>query len=285
MKRVLITGKNSYIGTSVEKWLRKEPSKYDVDSVDMKDGLFREKDFSKYDVVFHVAGIAHIKETKANEHLYYEVNRDLAYETAKKAKEEGVRQFVFLSSMSVYGIEFGVIDNSTMPKPNSAYGKSKLLAEELIRQLEDESFFVATIRPPMVYGKGCKGNYTRLSGLAIKTPIFPNISNKRSMIFIDNLSQFVKQVIDNESSGLFFPQNAEYVVTSGMVQLIALAHGKKVIMTKLFNPFLRKLNISMVNKMFRDLVYEKSMSEYDFDYRVCNFKESILKTEVAKGSE
>ncbi|NLL06777.1 MAG: NAD-dependent epimerase/dehydratase family protein [Clostridiaceae bacterium] len=285
MKRVLITGKNSYIGTSVENWLKKEPSKYDVDSVDMKDGLFREKDFSKYDVVFHVAGIAHIKETKANKHLYYEVNRDLAYETAKKAKEEGVRQFVFLSSMSVYGIEFGVIDNSTLLKPNSSYGKSKLQAEELIRQLEDKSFSIATIRPPMVYGKGCKGNYTRLSGFAIKTPIFPNIRNKRSMIFIDNLSQFVKQVIDNESSGLFFPQNAEYVATSDMVQLIASAHGKKVIMTKLFNPFLRILNISMVNKMFRDLVYEKSMSEYDFDYRVCNFKESILKTETAKGSE
>jgi nucleoside-diphosphate-sugar epimerase len=285
MKRVLITGKNSYIGTSVENWLKKEPSKYYVDSVDMKDGLFREKDFSKYDVVFHVAGIAHIKETKVNEHLYYEVNRDLAYETAKKAKEEGVRQFVFLSSMSVYGIEFGIIDNSTLPKPNNAYGKSKLQAEELIKQLEDESFSIVTIRPPMVYGEGCKGNYTRLSGLAIKTPIFPNISNKRSMIFIDNLSQFVKQVIDNESSGLFFPQNAEYVATSDLVQLIASVHGKKVIMTKLFNPYLRILNISMVNKMFRDLVYEKSMSEYNFDYRVCNFKESILKTEVAKGSE
>ena len=279
MKRVLITGKNSYIGTSLENWLMREPDKYKVDTVDMKDGSWKEKDFSSYDVVFHVAGIAHIKETSDNQNLYYKVNRDLAYETAQKAKQDGVEQFIFLSSMSVYGIEQGVIDKNTPLTPNSAYGKSKIEAEKLINKLQDDSFTVATLRPPMVYGKGCRGNYPRLVGLALKTPIFPNVDNKRSMIYIDNLSEFVKRLIDNRSGGLFFPQNADYVNTSEMVRIIAEVHGKRVVMTKLFNPLLRLLNVSTVNKVFGDLVYDMSMSNYVSDYRVCGFRESVKKTE------
>lgn len=282
MKRVLITGKNSYIGTSLENWLMREPDKYKIDTVDMKDGTWKEKDFSQYDVVFHVAGIAHIKETSDNQDLYYKVNRDLAHEAAQKAKQDGVEQFIFLSSMSVYGIENGVIDKNTPLKPNSAYGKSKIEAENLINKIQDDSFIVATLRPPMVYGKDCRGNYPRLAGLALKTPIFPKVDNKRSMIYIDNLSEFVKQLIDNRSGGLFFPQNAEYVNTSEMVRLIAEAHGKKIVMTKLFNPFLRLLNVSTVNKVFGDLVYEMSMSEFESDYRVCGFRDSIIKTEGAR---
>ena len=279
MKRVLITGKNSYIGTSLENWLMREPDKYKVDTVDMKDRSWKEKDFSSYDVVFHVAGIAHIKETSDNQNLYYKVNRDLAYETAQKAKQDGVEQFIVLSSMSVYGIEQGVIDKNTPLTPNSAYGKSKIEAEKLINKLQDDSFTVATLRPPMVYGKGCRGNYPRLVGLALKTPIFPKVDNKRSMIYIDNLSEFVKRLIDNRSGGLFFPQNADYVNTSEMVRIIAEVHGKRVVMTKLFNPLLRLLNVSTVNKVFGDLVYDISMSDYVSEYRVCGFRESVNTTE------
>jgi UDP-glucose 4-epimerase len=279
MKNILITGKNSYIGTSLENWLMREPDKYKVETVDMKDGSWKERDFSQYDVVFHVAGIAHIKETSDNQDLYYKVNRDLAYVTAQKAKQDGVEQFIFLSSMSVYGIEQGVIDKNTPLKPSTAYGKSKIEAEELINKIQDDSFTVATLRPPMVYGKGCRGNYPKLAGLALKTPIFPKLHNERSMIYIDNLSEFMKQLVDNRSSGLFFPQNAEYVNTSEMVRLIAEAHGKKIAMTKLFNPLLRLLNISTVNKVFGDLVYDMSMSEYESNYRVCGFRETIKKTE------
>lgn len=276
MKKILITGINSYVGTSFKKWIENYSGKYFVDTISLKNDLWKEKDFSLYDVVFHVAGIAHIKEKSENQDLYYKVNRDLAYETAKKAKAEAVKQFIFLSSMSVYGIEDGVIDKNTLLKPNSAYGKSKIEAEELINQLAEDSFVVATIRPPMVYGKGCKGNYPRLAALALKTPIFPVVDNKRSMIYIDNLSEFVKQLIDNYSGGLFFPQNAEYVNTSEMVRLIAEVHGKTLRMTKLFNPLLRLLNVSTVNKVFGNLVYEKSMGS---NIDLVSFSDSIIRTE------
>lgn len=279
-KRILITGANSYIGTSFEKWLSQWPDKYVVDTVDMIEGSWRDKSFAGYDLVFHVAGIAHIKETKKNDSLYYLINRDLAYDVAKKAKNEGVCQFIFLSSMSVYGIETGVINKDTPIKPKSAYGKSKFQAEELINKLADNSFTVAILRPPMVYGKGCKGNYPRLAKLALKTPIFPLVDNKRSMIYIDNLSEFVKQICDNTSGGLFFPQNSEYVNTNEMVRLIAEAHGRRMVMTKLFNPLLRLLNVGMVNKVFGDLVYDMNMSENGSKCVIIDFKNSIMKTEA-----
>ena len=275
-KRILITGANSYIGASFEKWLAQWPDEYSVETVDMIDGSWREKSFAGYDVVFHVAGIAHIKETKKNESLYYLINRDLAYEVAEKAKNDGVPQLIFLSSMSVYGIETGVIDKETSVNPKSAYGKSKFQAEELINKLADDSFTVAILRPPMVYGKGCKGNYPRLAKLALKTPIFPLVDNKRSMIYIDNLSEFVKQICDNTIGGLFFPQNSEYVNTSEIVRLIAEAHGKKIIMSKLFNPILKILNFSTINKAFSDLIYIHNIAN---DIDSISLEKSIKLTE------
>ena len=276
MKKILITGANSYIGTSVERWLGKYPDKYYVDTIDMKGETWKNKDFSEYDVVFHVAGIAYIKETKENNDLYYKVNRDLAYETAKKAKEDGVKQFIFLSTMSVYGIVKGVIDEKSPLNPMNNYGKSKLQAEVLINSLQDTLFSVATLRPPMVYGKDCRGNYSRLAGIALKTPIFPKVDNKRSMIYIDNFSEFVKQLVDNRSGGIFFPQNSEYVNTSEMVRLIAEAHGKKIRLTKVFNPLLKLFMISTINKVFGDLVYKIDKKPY---VEPVDFEESIELTE------
>ena len=284
MKRVLITGKNSYIGTSLENWLMREPDKYKVDTVDMKDGSWKEKDFSQYDVVFHVAGIAHVSSDPKMEDLYYKVNRDLTIETAEKAKAEGVKQFIFMSSIIVYGDSSSskrVIDRNTIPTPSNFYGNSKLQAEEGIKHLESDDFKIVVLRPPMIYGKGSKGNYPKLAKAAQKLPVFPNIDNERSMLHIDNLCEFIKLMIDNKESGLFFPQNKEYVKTSEMVKLIAEVHGKKIWMTRIFNPVLRLMfGIGIVNKVFGNLVYEQSMSDYDkVNYRIRLFEESIELTE------
>ena len=284
MKNILITGRNSYIGTSLENWLMREPDKYKVDTVDMKDGSWKEKDFGSYDVVFHVAGIAHVSSNPEMEDLYYKVNRDLTIETAEKAKAEGVKQFIFMSSIIVYGDSSSskrVIDRNTVPTPSNFYGNSKVQAEEGIKYLETDDFKIVVLRPPMIYGKGSKGNYPRLANMAKKTPVFPDINNERSMLHIDNLCEFIKVMIDHEETGLYFPQNKEYVKTSELVKTIAEVHGKKIWMTKLFNPVLRLMfGIGIVNKVFGNLVYEKSMSDYDkANYRIRDFKESIELTE------
>ena len=218
---------------------------------------------------------------KRDKDLYFRVNRDLAYEVAKKAKKEGVSQFIFLSSMSVYGMDTGVITRETVPHPKSLYGKSKLEAEKLIEHLNDQTFKVAILRPPMVYGKGCKGNYPKLAKLAKITPLFPDIKNMRSMIFVDNLSYFLKVIIDDSQSGVFFPQNNEYVNTSELVELIAKYNNKKIKLTKLFNPIINSLKFnSTVKKIFGTLIYEKNISINLYEYvDFVDLKESVKLTE------
>ena len=221
MKKILITGANSYIGTSLKNWLSHYPEKYKVEELDLRDGSWIQKDFSGFDVVYHVAGIAHIKQTEENKELYYKVNRDLTIEVAKKSKQAGVKQFIFLSSMSIYGIETGIISKNTIPNPKSCYGISKYEAEKAIELLGDDEFIITILRPPMVYGNGCKGNFVKLNKLTDKVNLFPKIKNKRSMIYIDNLNQCIKLIIDNAIKGVFCPQNSELVCTSEMVNLLS----------------------------------------------------------------
>lgn len=285
MKKILITGEDSYLGTSFKKWVSKYPDEYKVYTIDMRDVSWKEEDFSQYDVVFHVAGIAHVSSNSRMEDFYYKVNCDLVIETANKAKAEGVKQFIFMSSIIVYGdssIEKRVINKNTIPTPSNFYGNSKLQAEEGIRHFESDEFKIVVLRPPMIYGKGSKGNYPRLVNLAKKIPIFPDINNERSMLHIDNFCEFIKVMIDQEESGIFFPQNKEYVKTSEMVRTIAEVHGKKIKLVKGFNEIFRLLSkkVGIVNKVFGNLVYEKSMSDYKVIYQIRDFHESIELTEL-----
>lgn len=279
MKKILITGAKSYIGVSFENYMKQWSDDYQVDTVDMIDGAWREKDFSIYDVVFHVAGIAHKKETKENASLYYKVNRDLVIETAKKAKEDGVKQFIFLSSMSVYGMDVGVITKSTVPSPKSNYGKSKLEAEEGLRDFASDDFKICVLRPPMVYGKGCKGNFQTVVKIVKKSPVFPKINNKRSMIYIDNLSSFVKLCVDDLLSGLYFPQNKEYVTTVDMAKCIAMQLDKKRFFSVLVGGGVAMLRpfVSVAKKGFGTLIY-KDMEEFNFAYIVEDNFESFKKS-------
>ena len=256
MKHILITGTHSYIGESFRKYLGQWPDKYIITGINTR-GLSPEPQmFRNIDVVFCTAGIAHIKETAKNRHLYFDINRDLVVEVAKAAKKAGVHQFILLSSMSVYGMEVGRITKETEPHPVTAYGQSKLEADEEIKKIEDDTFIFTCLRPPMVYGKNCTGNYQALRKFALKSPIFPDYQNQRSMIYIDNLCEFVRNAIDEEKRGLFFPQNAEYTNTSEMVSLITVAHKKKIRLTRIFNCLIKIAPMGVVKKVFGDLIYE-----------------------------
>lgn len=281
MKRILITGKTSYIGVNLKVWLEQYPDKYQVESISVRDNSWKNMSFSGYDVVVHVAGLAHIREKKHNTPLYYSVNRDLAFEIAVKAKDAGVNHFIFFSSMSVFGVSNGVITKNTVPNPVNHYGKSKLEAENLINSLANESFRIAILRPPMVYGYGCKGNYPKLAKLANLTPVFPRIDNKRSVIYIDNLSDCICCIVDGSKTGFFHPQNSSYVSTGKIVEQIALVRGRKVIFTKLFNGLIRigTLHIDFLNKVFGTLVYDWDIS---IACETLSFADSITRTENPK---
>ena len=288
-KKILITGKGSYIGESVEQWLLKDRDQYEVDTLDMLNNSWRDKDFSEYDVIFHVAGIAHADVgaiTEEQKELYYKVNTELTLEVAEKAKRSNVKQFIFMSSMIVYsGCKERIITSSTEPKPLNFYGDSKLQADKKLQEMVTDGFKVVVLRPPMIYGKGSKGNYPQLAKLASRLPVFPIVKNQRSMLHIDNLCQFVKLMIDNEETGVFFPQNGEYTNTSDMVQMIAEVKGHRIIMIPFVDLFVKVLEKvpgkigELTTKAFGDSSYEMSMSEYKENYRVNSLRKSIVLTE------
>jgi len=289
LKKILITGANSYIGTSFEKWMG-QYEEYEIDTVDTKNNKWKEADFSKYDVVFHVAGIAHADVGNVSEdtkQLYYKINTELTHEIAKKSKENCVKQFIFMSSMIIYGgCQETFITANTQPKPLNFYGDSKLQAEIKLNDLSSDEFKITILRPPMIYGKGSKGNYPILSKMAQKLPVFPKVNNKRSMLYIDNLCEFIRLIIDNNDSGVFFPQNGEYTNTSEMVKMIADIKGHKIFIlsgTNAIMKFIQKVPGKigrLASKAFGDSTYDLNMSQYDKgNYQIRTLYDSIKLTE------
>ena len=284
--KILITGKNSYIGNSVEKYLQKKGNDFFIEQLDMQGDKWKKYNFSSCDVVLHVAGLAHRKITKDKETYYFKVNRDLAAEAAEKAITEGVHHFIFVSTMSVYSEKDAHITKKTLTSPDNVYGLSKLQAEDKIKELSDESdCIISIIRPPMIYGKGCKGNYNSLRKIALTFPVFPKIKNKKSMLYIDNLSELIYQIICSKASGTYYPQNKELVNTSEWASLIAKENGCNLHLSRFLGwcvilgkyiPGLRGYCI----KAFNDSYYEPSMSIYkNMNYQRVSFKESIKLSE------
>lgn len=298
-KKVLITGAGSYIGQYFKNYAERfYTDNFQIDELDMIDDKWRMKDFSSYDIVYHVAGIAHADVGNVDEDTkrkYYEVNTDLAVEVAKKAKAEGVKEFVFMSSMIVYGdsLPFGqkkVIDVDTVPTPANFYGDSKLQADVAVRNMASDDFKVIVLRPPMIYGKDSKGNYPTLAKIAKKIPIFPNVDNERSMLYVGNLSEFLCQIMlvkeINRNSIVLIPQNNEWTNTADMVKYIADTCHKKLIVSSLLKPAVciggkipGKIG-ELVNKAFGNSCYAKEMSIYQgIDYHKYSLRESIELTE------
>lgn len=310
MKRILMTGAAGYLGTNVERYLREYNERngresYRIDCLSLRDAAWEDFDFSPYDTVLHLAGKAHAdignvsEETKQE---YYDVNCELAVRTATKAKEQGVPHFVYLSSIIVYGDSAKVgktkcITAHTKEAPANFYGDSKWQAEQRLRTLEEcgenNPFYVAIVRSPMVYGKGSKGNFPLLVKLAEKMPFFPNVRNERSMIYVENLAEFLRLLMESGQGGIYVPQNAEYVTTAEMVRAIGTVKNKKVHLLGILNPFVwlaSKVPGSiggMANKAFGSLTIAEEFHSKEMTgvspreikgYRICDFKESIYRS-------
>ncbi|MBR4905233.1 MAG: NAD-dependent epimerase/dehydratase family protein [Clostridia bacterium] len=258
MKRILITGAGSYIGTHIEAYLLRFPERYETNTLPMQSHTPDEYDFHGADAVIHVAAIVHRKETKDSQPLYDAVNRDLAVAVAEKAKREGVKQFVFFSTMAVYGMTEGTINRETALNPKTQYARSKLSAERRIAALSDDTFFVSILRPPMVFGPGAKGNPARLERLAKKLPFCPDFENRRSMVSIETLCGAVEALLDVPRAGVFFPQEPKPLATRELIERAMREQGRTPKRSKLLNPAIRVLRkcTSAGKKAFGDLVYE-----------------------------
>lgn len=283
---IAILGKNSYICNRFRQYV--ENTEIKTVSVNCRDDAWKSFDFSQFDTILCPLGIAHVSTDPSMESKYYAVNRDLPVAIAKKAKADGAKLFVFFSSMIVYGAdkpignEF-IIDASTNPNPENFYGKSKLEAEQELLKLQDENFTVAILRIPMVYGPGCKGNFPQLLKVAKKSPFCPLIPNKRSMIYVDNLCEFIKMAIEKKSSGILFPQNSEYVSTVDVIKTAAKYFNHKILFIRCFNPLLKLLSrrLGIINKIFGTKVYAMSLSPDVSKYNKVDFETSIKECVLA----
>lgn len=270
--KVIITGKNGYIAKNTYRLFRER--NIDAALISVRDGVGN-IDFRGVDVIIHCAGLVH---KKYEESQYYRVNRDLTVSLAQCAKSNGVKKFIFLSTISVFGINSGVINKDTREEPVSFYGKSKLDAENKLKELECGDFAVVIVRPPMVYGKECSGNYSRLAWLAVRAPFFFDSKNERSMVYIENLAQFLYNAAVKNYRGTFYPQNREYVNTFQMVKKIRKCRGRKIVKLP-FGGVLRGLKAGAFEKVFGSLVIDRELEKSNFDYCVCGFEESIERTE------
>lgn len=256
MHRILITGRNSYIGCKLREYLQENFADA-VDMVSVRDNEWKDLNFGSYDAVVHTAAVVHQKETEQSKQLYEAVNYRLTVQLAEKAQREGVKQFVFLSSVSVYGMETGVVHKDTQVHPKTQYAHSKLQAEEALRKMHSREFHVAILRIPMVYGQGCKGNYQMLERIAKTLPAFASYTNRRSLISVENLTKFLGDIIADDACGIFLPQDPQYCCTSRMIQELAQQNGKTMRLTPLLNPLVMLLKrfTKKGQKAFGDWIY------------------------------
>lgn len=275
-----ILGQHSYICNRFMSYIAE--LNLQVDCIPCRDNSWQEINFSQYESLLCPIGIAHVSTDPKMENKYYAVNRDLPVAIAKKAKEEGVNQFIFFSSMIIYGKDKTIgndfiINSDTIPEPKNYYGKSKLEAEKLLLDLEDENFKITILRLPMVYGPNCKGNFPQLLKVARKSPFCPLILNNRSMIYVDNLCEYLKIVIENKLSGILYPQNTNYISTVSIIRIAAKEFNHRICFTKLFNPliYLLSKNIGIINKIFGTKIYDTSLSSSMEKYNKVDFETSI----------
>lgn len=281
---VLIIGKDSYIGNHIDKWLT-DKGHY-VKQLDVISDGWRKFDYSAFDVVVHVAGIVHRPNCKDWE-LYKRVNTDMPVEIASLAKNQGVKSYIYFSTMGVYGLRKklskSVIDESTPLNPTSMYGKSKLMAERGLEKLKNKDFNISFVRPPSVYGRDCRGGYiTGFTSIVRNLPVVPKayLNTRQSFINIDNLCECVRIIIENKLNGVFCPQDDEIPNANELFE--AIAHGiNKKYRDSIFLGVLMKMVsfIPLVKKAYGGIEYSRSLSDIEnYNYVVVPFSEGIIRT-------
>lgn len=262
MKQVLVTGESSYIGNSFKKWVEKNNKNLDIKFISLKNNNWRDRDFSKYDVVLHLAGLVHKKEKQFSYEEYDRVNYELTKNLFEVCHSNSVDQFIFMSTFSVYGKEssldeISIINKKTKENPTTFYGKSKLKAENYLIS-NKKSTSLSIVRPPMVYGEDCTGNYKALKKISLISPVFPYIENKRSVVNINKLCFEIFNIINEKRDGVFIVQDEDFMNTSLEVKKIAELSGKKIYLSRFLGDLLIKLGKKnkTINKVFGSLIYQ-----------------------------
>ncbi len=261
MFKILVTGSNGYVGNS---FINQYKNKYSFEKFSLLNQKLENISLNDIDVVLHCAALVHQKNEYAYD-KYYEVNVEYPLKLAKLAKENGVKQFIFISTIAVYGEDLEKLNENTNCNPITPYGKSKLEAEKQLLELNNEDFVVSIIRPPMVYGKNAPGNIDSLIKLVKKLPIIPlgKIENKRSFISIQNLCHIIDEIISKQKSGVFLTSDDEPISTTKLCELISKNLDKKIYLVKIpfFESLLKTLKPSFHKRLYGSLEVDNSITK------------------------
>lgn len=286
--KILITGKTSRIGCAFADHMKeRHPDEVETEAVSLRGEEWKQKDWSAYDAILHCAGVAKTDiaapGSKEEQH-YYAINRDLAIEAAKKAAEDGVSHFIYLSTMMVYGNSAPIgktftIDKDTVPKPASVYGKSKLAGEEGVSEaLKNSTTLLTIIREPVVYGQHLGGEVQKLLQLSKKLPVFPRINSTKSYIYEGNLSECFYRILQNKTTGILCPADEEALTTTDLFVTMRRLQKKGCWTPGHLLGLLKLLShvTGSVNAVYNDMKYTQELSAIkDLNYRAFTLEESL----------
>ncbi|HEY5536026.1 MAG TPA: NAD-dependent epimerase/dehydratase family protein [Ignavibacteria bacterium] len=269
MNRILIIGTQSFIGANFLELSRNQ----NIQEVSLKEKLPEEIDFVSIDIVLHLAAIVH-QSKKTSELEYFRVNRDLCISVAEEAKKAGVRQFIFLSTVKVYGKYLpgsDPWDEQSECHPDDAYGRSKYEAELELRKLESPEFKVAIIRTPIVYGPGVSANILKLIKLVKKFPILPfrDVNNNRHYTYVGNLIGFIDKIIEIRASGTFIVMDDSQISTTYLVQTIAHFLHRKLFLFRVPKLIIMagiKLRPAIFDRLYGSFYLDNSKTKKDLKY-------------------
>ncbi|MEV9526232.1 NAD-dependent epimerase/dehydratase family protein [Aliarcobacter butzleri] len=259
--KILVTGSSGYLGSS---FINQYSDKYNFQKFSLLSQKLENINFNSIDIILHGAALVHQKVEHSYE-KYHEVNNEYPVKLAKSAKQNGVKQFVFISTIAVYGEDEDKLSENTACNPVTNYGKSKLEAEKELLKFSDDSFVVSIIRPPMVYGKNAPGNIDSLIKLVKKLPIIPlgGIENKRSFISIQNLCHMIDEIITQQKAGIFLASDDKPLSTTRLIELIAKNLDKKVCLIKIpfFETLLKIVKPSFHKRLYGSLEIDNSVTK------------------------
>ena len=254
MKTILLTGSSGFIGSY---FIKRYSDKYNIKTFSFRNDSLDNLDLQNIDTVIHLSALVHQMQGAKKEE-YEKVNVEQTIALAKKAKENSVKHFIFMSTIKVYGEEINTAYNEdTLCNPQDDYGKSKLKAENELLKLQDKNFKVSTIRTPIVYGYGVKANIQNLINLIKKVPVLPfgRIKNKRSMVYIGNLTHLIDEIIVKQKEGIFLASDDESISTTRLIELIAKELDRKIILITIpfFDKILQKIKPNIYKRLYESL--------------------------------
>lgn len=254
---ILMTGANGFVGQHLSAELSRA---HNIRTLSFS--TYESDELGEIDVVVHLAALVH-QMKGAPEEDYFRINTEKTIDLAKRAKECGVKHFIFMSTIKVYGEKTASkpFDENSSCYPEDAYGRSKLSAEKILRDMEDAHFTVSIVRSPLVYGEHVKANMLNLMTLINKVPVLPfgGIFNKRSLVYVGNLAAMIQEIIIQQKSGIFLVSDRQAVSTTQLIEMLADAMGKKRMLISLPS-FLRKLLLKM-----RPALYERLFGNLEID--------------------